>query len=197
MVPYIEGEGSAALGVLAGINPVVAAVAGATGNIICVLIVVYFGSRIRGWVVARRAQKAGERATAPAPVPAAVPETVGAGSGSRGTADVDAATASAHGFAGLDATALTAADQHPADQHSADKKPSKGRERFTRWVVRFGVPGASLIGPLALPTQLTAAMLVASGVQRNWVILWQIIAILLWTTAVTLAATGIISLIVG
>jgi hypothetical protein len=63
--------------------------------------------------------------------------------------------------------------------------------------VRFGVPGASLIGPLALPTQLTAAMLVASGVQRNWVILWQIIAILLWTTAVTLAATGIISLIVG
>ena len=36
-IPYIEGEGAAAFGIIAGINPVVAAVAGATGNVLSVL----------------------------------------------------------------------------------------------------------------------------------------------------------------
>ena len=39
-VPFIEGEGAAAIGIIGGINPVVAAVAGAVGNLICVAIVV-------------------------------------------------------------------------------------------------------------------------------------------------------------
>ena len=64
-------------------------------------------------------------------------------------------------------------------------------------MVRFGVPGASLIGPLALPTHLTAATLVATGVRRNWVLLWQVVAIVLWTTIITLAATGVLSVLVG
>lgn len=186
-VPYIEGEGSAALGVLAGINPIVAAVAGATGNILCVLVVVYFGSRIRGWIVARRAAKAAAQEPQTAVrAHAAVPAVVAAGSTT--TAPLpQVAESDAHGVAADPAM----------DQDSTGQKPSKGRERFKRWVVRFGVPGASLIGPLALPTQLTAATLVASGVQRNWVILWQVIAIVLWTTAITLAATGVLSLFTG
>lgn len=111
-----------------------------------------------------------------------------AGSGSTATATLpQVADPDAHGVAADAAT----------DQDTADQKPAKGRERFKRWVVRFGVPGASLIGPLALPTQLTAATLAASGVQRNWVILWQVIAIVLWTTAITLAATGVLSLFTG
>ncbi|MGI5149451.1 hypothetical protein ACQEVC_24395 [Plantactinospora sp. CA-294935] len=61
--------------------------------------------------------------------------------------------------------------------------------------MRFGVPGASLLGPLALPTQLTAATLIASGVSKSWVILWQVIAIVLWTTLLTLAATGFLTAI--
>lgn len=72
---------------------------------------------------------------------------------------------------------------------------SKGRQRLRRFVVRFGVPGASLLGPLALPTQLTAATLVASGVDKTWVMLWQIIAIVLWTTLVTLVATRVLALL--
>ncbi|MBP2215273.1 hypothetical protein H4V95_000464 [Arthrobacter sp. CAN_C5] len=31
------------------------------------------------------------------------------------------------------------------------------------------------------PTQLTAAFFVASGVRKSWVILWQVVAIILWT----------------
>lgn len=59
------------------------------------------------------------------------------------------------------------------------KPQPRGRQRFATWVVRFGVPGASILGPLAIPTQFTSAMLVASGTPKGWVLLWQGIAIVL------------------
>lgn len=154
-VPYIEGEGAAALGVLAGINPIVAAFAAAAGNIICVIIVVLLGSRARTAITARRAARA-------VAVPAAIPNAEGT---------------------------IEDAPAEPA------KEESKGRKRLRRFVTRFGVPGASLLGPIALPTQLTAAAFVASGIAKSWVILWQVIAILLWTTLVTLAATGALNVL--
>ena len=75
------------------------------------------------------------------------------------------------------------------------KPESKGRQRFRRFLIRFGVPGASLLGPLALPTQFTSAMLIASGVSRRWVLLWQGIAIIIWTGVTTLVATGVLAVI--
>lgn len=167
MIPYIEGEGSAALGTLGGVNPFVAGLAGATGNILIIFVIVYFGDRIRSAIVRRRdAKKADER----------IPELVGVGGG-RG------------GFTTAEASASGGAPDSP-------KKPEK-REKLMRWVNRFGVPGASLAGPLLLPTHLTAATLVAAGVRRNWVLLWQVIAIVLWTTAVTCVSAGILSLFAG
>jgi hypothetical protein len=82
----------------------------------------------------------------------------------------------------------------PTKSESA-KTESKGSQRFRRFLVRFGVPGASLLGPLALPTQFTSAMLVASGVSRRWVLLWQGIAIIIWTGLTTLVATGVLAFI--
>ncbi|GAB3553645.1 hypothetical protein GCM10027404_26540 [Arthrobacter tumbae] len=160
-VPYIEGEGSAALGIIAGVNPFVAAVAGAAGNIICVVLVVLLSSRVREAAVARRTRNA-----------------TGAGAG--------AGTGTGTGTA----TILTEEQTTPEPQ-------SKGRRRLGRWLVRFGVPGASLLAPLALPTQLTAATFVASGVRKGWVILWQIIAIVIWTGLVAAAATGLLTVITG
>lgn len=139
-VPFVEGEGSAVIGLLAGLNPVVAAVAGAAGNFLSVLLVVLLTSRARTAVVDRR---------------------TGAGG-------------------------VAVADRPAAPE-------SKGKQRLRGWVVRFGVPGASLLGPLAIPTQITAATLVASGVRRGWVLLWQAIAIAVWTTGVTLLATGVLT----
>ncbi|MEV8273294.1 hypothetical protein [Microbacterium sp. NPDC077184] len=80
-----------------------------------------------------------------------------------------------------------------ADPAEAPGKPSrtaKGRRRLSAWLVPFGVPGASLIAPLALPTQLTAAFFVASGMRKGWVILWQVVAIVVWTGLVAAAALG-------
>ncbi|WP_019180750.1 hypothetical protein [Microbacterium yannicii] len=82
--------------------------------------------------------------------------------------------------------------------HSEEAKPeSKGRQRFRRFLVRFGVPGASLLGPLALPTQFTSAMLVAAGVSKGWILLWQAVAIILWTGFTTAVTVGVLALLFG
>jgi membrane protein YqaA with SNARE-associated domain len=46
-VPFIEGEGGTVIGVVGGVNPIVAAVAAAAGNFIAVAIVVLLGAQIR------------------------------------------------------------------------------------------------------------------------------------------------------
>jgi hypothetical protein len=82
--------------------------------------------------------------------------------------------------------------------YSEEPKPeSKGRQRFRRYLVRFGVPGASLLGPLALPTQITSAMLVAAGVSKRWILLWQAAAIILWTGFATALTVGVLTLLFG
>jgi len=57
------------------------------------------------------------------------------------------------------------------------------------------VPGASLLAPLALPTQLTAAFFAASGVRKERVLRWQAIAILVWTGGIAALATGLVGVL--
>lgn len=165
MVPYIEGEGAAAFGVIAGVHPVVAGLAAATGNILCVVVVVLLGARARESVVARSRR-----------------------SSAAGSSDLLTADGGPVETPGTDDQGRPARTGRPR---------SKGRLRLERWMVRFGVPGASLLAPLALPTMLTAATFVASGVRKEWVILWQVVAIILWTAVVTAIATGILSVVTG
>ena len=129
-VPFIEGEGAATIGILGGINPVIAAIAGAVGNLICVAVVVLLSSRVRTAVTTRRG---------------GTPEPV-----------------------------------------------SARRQKFERAYHRYGTPGVSLLGPLLLPTQFTAAALTSTGVPPLRVIAWQAAAIVLWTTVITLIITGVI-----
>lgn len=160
-IPFVEGELASVLGVWAGLNPFVAFSAAVIGNFLSVFVVVYFGSRIRSAIVARRAR-------------------------SRAAVMSDGST---------ETTAMGTVSSTP---DATETKPeSKGRQRFRRFLVRFGVPGASLLGPLALPTQFTSAMLVASGVAKGWVLLWQAIAIVLWTGVTTAIATGVLALVLG
>ncbi|WP_309104685.1 small multidrug efflux protein [Microbacterium sp.] len=175
-IPYIEGEGAAAFGIIAGIHPVVAALAAVAGNFLCVVGVVLLGSRIRGGVVARRAA----RSAASAPAAA-------------GTAPQGDASAAPSSTA---ATASTVtADAPEADGEEDATRRGKGRTKLRRWMVKFGVPGASILAPLALPTMLTAAFFVASGVRKEWVLLWQLIAIVLWTGAAAAVAAGLLALL--
>ncbi|BAJ73686.1 hypothetical protein MTES_0722 [Microbacterium testaceum StLB037] len=129
-VPFIEGEGAAAIGIIGGIPPVVAALAGAIGNLICVAVVVLATSRVRTAVTTRRG--------------------------------------------------------------GAEKPVTARREKFERAYHRYGTPGVSLLGPLLLPTQFTAAALTSTGVPPMRVLAWQAAAIVLWTTVITLIITGVI-----
>jgi hypothetical protein len=174
-VPYIEAEGATAFGILAGINPVVAAIAGAAGNILCVVLVVLLGSRVREGVLTRRAASVAAR--------------------SEGDAAVLVAEApEAESQAEPEAEPETESGSTPESKGKVSRR-TKGRQRLRRWLVKFGVPGASLLAPLALPTMLTAAFFVGSGVPKQWVILWQVVAIAVWTTLVALAATGALALL--
>jgi hypothetical protein len=154
-IPFVEGEGGAVVGVVGGLHPVVAAVAAAVGNFLCVLLVVAVTARGRTAVVDRRRMV-----------------TVGGG-GARPGVDAEA-----------------------PHRTTATKPESKGRQRFNRWLVRFGVPGASLLGPLAIPTQVTAALLVGGGIPRRWVLLWQAVAIAVWTTLATVSAWAALTFVV-
>ncbi|MEV8241799.1 small multidrug efflux protein [Microbacterium testaceum] len=129
-VPFIEGEGAAAIGIIGGIPPIVAALAGAVGNLICVAVVVLATSRVRTAVTTRRGGSA--------------------------------------------------------------KPATARREKFERAYHRYGTPGVSLLGPLLLPTQFTAAALTSTGVPPVRVLAWQAAAIALWTTVITLIITGVI-----
>jgi len=155
-VPFIEGEGGAIIGVIGGINPIIAAIAAASGNFLSVLVVVLISSRARSVVVGR-------------------------GRSSR--------AAMAMGGGGTATATLTEAP--------AIKPESKGRARFRTFLVRFGVPGATILGPLAIPTQFIAGILVAGGTSRRWVLLWQAVAIAIWTTVGTVSIWLAIGLVAG
>ncbi|MFF2607097.1 small multidrug efflux protein [Arthrobacter koreensis] len=153
-VPFLEGEAGAMIGVVGGLNPVLAAAAAAVGNFASVALVVLVTARARTAVTSR----------------------------------VDARAESAAAAAAGTATLVTV---------PAAKPESKGRLRFKRWLVRFGVPGASILGPLAIPTQFTASILVAGGTSRRWVLLWQGVAIVLWTTITTVLVWSALRFVVG
>jgi hypothetical protein len=42
---------------------------------------------------------------------------------------------------------------------------------------------------------LTAAFFVASGVPKGWVVMWQVIAIVLWTALIAIVASGALALL--
>jgi hypothetical protein len=65
-IPFVEGEGGVAIGILGGIPPVVAAIAAMAGNFLTVAALVLLGSGARNAVVTRRREKVLVRDGAPA-----------------------------------------------------------------------------------------------------------------------------------
>ena len=58
-VPFIEGEGGTAIGIIGGLNPVVAAIAAAAGNFIAVTLVVVLTAGVRSAATRNRQPKSG------------------------------------------------------------------------------------------------------------------------------------------
>lgn len=69
---------------------------------------------------------------------------------------------------------------------------SPKRQRLRRAFDKYGVAGVSLLGQTILPSQITATAMVSFGADRNAVVLWQIVSIVLWGVAFgALATTGV------
>lgn len=84
-------------------------------------------------------------------------------------------------------SAGVAADGLPASSPSSPR-----REKVRRAFDKYGVAGVSLIGPIILPSQFTSAAMVSFGANRNAVIAWQIVSIVLWGTVFgVLASLGV------
>lgn len=156
-IPFIEGEGAASIGILGGIHPVVAAIAGIIGNFACVAVLVLISSGARQAVVTRHHARKQARAA----------EFGGGAGADRG-----------------DGVAVAMAEDNIPE--------SPRKQKFQRALVKYGVPGVSLLGPLLLPTQFTATMLAAAGVGKVRILVWQAIAIVLWTTALTVLISGVL-----
>lgn len=69
---------------------------------------------------------------------------------------------------------------------------SPRKQKFQKALVKYGVPGVSLLGPLLLPTQFTATMLAAAGVSKARILIWQGVAICLWTTVFAVLISGVL-----
>lgn len=188
-VPMIEGEGSVTIGIMGGLHPVVAVMAAILGNFICVVLLVLLGSGARRAVVARsrRTASTATRAGSAAATPAPVPSHAGAVSAAGAAAPAPAAASATTAPAAPDASA--AQDAPTAESHRAAAR----RAKFQRAFARYGVPGVSLLGPLLLPTQFTATMLAAIGVDKARILTWQAIAITGWTTIVAVLVSGVLS----
>lgn len=52
-IPFIEGEGAVSIGIIGGINPVIAAIAAIVGNFLCVAVLVIASSGARSAIVNR------------------------------------------------------------------------------------------------------------------------------------------------
>lgn len=68
------------------------------------------------------------------------------------------------------------------------EEPSARRQKVKRMFDRFGVPGVSLLGQTVLPSQITSGMMVSFGANRNLVIFWQVVSIIVW--AIVFALIG-------
>lgn len=94
--------------------------------------------------------------------------------------------------AGMPAVGDPALAAAPAERSDGSRRTER-RAKFQQAYERYGVPGVSMLGPLLLPTHFTATMLVASGVGKTRVLIWQALAITAWTTLTALIASGVMN----
>ncbi|MEU9822727.1 hypothetical protein ACIGG9_23055 [Pseudonocardia alni] len=71
----------------------------------------------------------------------------------------------------------------------ASRPPSERRQKVIARVDRYGVPVASLLAPTLMAISLTAFGMVAAGLDRRQVMIWQVVAVVVW--AALFAAVGL------
>ena len=173
-IPFVESYFGSVVGVLIGLPTALAIGVAVIGNVISMLIFVMTAHGVRGKVVAGKA------------VHSKV-SSAGAGGGSSVSGSATDGSAGVH-----QAASGVAVDATPVETDETAESPR--REKLRRMFDKYGVAGVSLIGQTFLPSQITSAAMVSFGANRNTVILWQIISIVLWGVVFGVLATLGVSL---
>ena len=71
---------------------------------------------------------------------------------------------------------------------SGARTDSGRRAKLRRLFERFGIPGVSLVGH---PTQISSAAMVGFGADRRKVIIWELVSIVFWGSAIAVLAAGL------
>lgn len=77
------------------------------------------------------------------------------------------------------------------------KEPVKRTEKqqsVAKWMDRLGVPGASLIASLIVPSMLVGPVLVGLGARKVTVMVWMTVAVLVWAFLTLLLGEGLLTL---
>ncbi|KQZ09256.1 hypothetical protein ASD23_13350 [Agromyces sp. Root1464] len=173
-IPFVESYFGSVVGVLIGLPTALAIGVAVIGNIISMLIFVMTAHGVRGKVVAGKAVRNKV-------------SSAGAGGGSGVSGSATDGSAGVH-----QAASGVAVDAAPVETDETAESPR--REKLRRMFDKYGVAGVSLIGQTFLPSQITSAAMVSFGANRNTVIFWQIISIVLWGTVFGVLATLGVSL---
>ena len=120
MIPFVESDAGAFIGVIVGIPVIPAVIAAIVGNWLAVMGIVILTHKIRAWLYKQK--------------------------------DTDAK-----------ATIM-----------------SKKEEKVRHAVKKYGIPGASLLGPILIGTHLNAFFMAAAGADKRYLMIWQTIAITIW-----------------
>ncbi len=72
---------------------------------------------------------------------------------------------------------------------------SKRMKRFNRFFDKYGIIGVSLLGQTFLPSQITSGLMAVAGGDKNKIILWQTVSIILWGTLFGLLALAGVNLL--
>ena len=74
----------------------------------------------------------------------------------------------------------SASNGSSANEAAPNSKKARRNAKIAKYFDRFGVPGVSLLGPLALPSQFTAPAMVGLGASKRSVYVWMFISIVAW-----------------
>ncbi|MFP5023011.1 hypothetical protein [Pseudonocardia phyllosphaerae] len=72
----------------------------------------------------------------------------------------------------------------------AQRPPSARRQKMIARVDRYGVPVASLLAPTLLAISLTAFGMIAAGLDRRQVVIWQVVTVVVWALVFGLIGIG-------
>ncbi|MDK8511186.1 hypothetical protein QP948_07220 [Corynebacterium bovis] len=175
VVPVLEGDVAAAVGIVAGVSWPATFLAGTAGTVLATVGGVALGGRVDGGLRARRRRRDRER------LPAAADGIAAPTGADPGPAPGPVRTP--------DGTAL------PVGGRGRDRSREERRRALLDRVARWGLPAAMILGGVVSPVAVNAFLLASAGMNRRALRLWGVVSAVVNTALAVAATTGLLHLI--